>query len=159
MLGRLGCSATSCSRSRHRRHCRAALLRAPASTAFLNGFNAQFPGQKSVGPLANANYAYDAVISLALADDYAKTTNGSTVAKDMKMVTDPPGTMCFTYASCLALIKAGKKINYEGASGSLDYNQFNNTFGPYGAFVANATSGAEVQVTVMTAAQLAAATP
>jgi ABC-type branched-subunit amino acid transport system substrate-binding protein len=129
-----------------------------ASSAFLNGFSALFPSQKAVGPLANANYAYDAVISLALADDYAKTTAGSTVAKDMKLVTNPPGTPCYTYATCLALIKAHKKINYEGASGSLDYNQFNNTFGPYGAFVSS-TSGTEVQVTVMSAAQLGAVTP
>lgn len=129
-----------------------------ASSEFLNEFNTLFPSQKSAGPLANANYAYDALISLALADDYAKTTDGTTVAHDMTKVTDPPGTACFTYSSCLALLKAGKKINYEGASGSLDYNQFNNTFGPYGAFVST-TTGKEVQVTVMSAAQLAAATP
>jgi ABC-type branched-subunit amino acid transport system substrate-binding protein len=129
-----------------------------ASSAFLSGFNKLFPSQASVGPLANANYAYDAVISLALADDFAKTTAGQTVAKDMKMVTNPPGTPCYTYASCLALLKAGKKINYQGASGTLDYNAFNNTFGPYGAFVAS-TGGKEVQVTVMSASQLAAVTP
>ena len=46
----------------------------------------------AAGPLANANYAYDSVISLALADDYAKTTNGTTVAHDMTSVTNPPGT-------------------------------------------------------------------
>jgi len=129
-----------------------------ASTAFINLFNQLFPSQKSAGPLANANYAYDAVISLALADDYAKTTNGTTVAHDMAKVTNPPGTACYTYASCLALIKAGTKINYEGASGDLDYNPYNNTFGPYGAFKATA-SGMEQQVTVMSAQALAAATP
>jgi hypothetical protein len=129
-----------------------------ASSAFLNLFNRLYPSQKSAGPLANANYAYDAVISLALADDYAKTTNGTTVAKDMPKVTNPPGTACYTYSSCLTLIKAGKKINYEGASGGLDYNKYNNTFGPYGAFQASMT-GTEQQVNLMTAAQLAAATP
>jgi ABC-type branched-subunit amino acid transport system substrate-binding protein len=129
-----------------------------ASSAFLSLFNKLYPCQKSVGPLANANYAYDAVISLALADDYAKTTNGTTVAHDMTKVTNPPGTACFTYGSCLQLLKAGKKINYEGASGSLDYNKYNNTFGPYGAFQSS-TAGVEKQVQVMTAAALAAATP
>jgi ABC-type branched-subunit amino acid transport system substrate-binding protein len=129
-----------------------------ANTAFINLFNQLFPGQKSAGPLANANYAYDAVISLALADDYAKTTNGTTVAHDMTKVTDPPGTACYTYASCLALLKAGTKINYQGASGDLDYNQYNNTFGPYGAFNASA-SGIEQQAYVMSAQALAAATP
>jgi ABC-type branched-subunit amino acid transport system substrate-binding protein len=129
-----------------------------AATAFTNLFNQLYPSQKAAGPLANANYAYDAVISLALADDYAKTTDGTTVAHDMTKVTNPPGTMCYTYGSCYALLKAGKKINYEGASGDLDYNQYNNTFGPYGAFIAT-TTGNENQVTVMTAQALAAATP
>jgi ABC-type branched-subunit amino acid transport system substrate-binding protein len=129
-----------------------------ANTAFINQFNQQFPSQKAAGPLANANYAYDAVISLALADDYAKTLDGTTVAHDMSKVTNPPGTACFTYASCLALLKAGTKINYEGASGDLDYNQYNNTFGPYGAFQVN-PAGIEQQVYVMSAPVLAAATP
>ena len=129
-----------------------------ANDAFISLFNKIYPSQKSAGPLANANYAYDAVISLALADDYAKTTNGTTVAKDMTKVTNPPGTACYTYSSCLSLIKAGKKINYEGASGDLDYNQYNNTFGPYGAFQSSMT-GTEQQVYLMSAQQLAAATP
>jgi ABC-type branched-subunit amino acid transport system substrate-binding protein len=129
-----------------------------ANTAFLNLFNTLFPSQKSVGPLANANYAYDAVISLALAEDYAKTTNGVTVAHDMAKVTNPPGTPCYTYSTCLSLIKAGTKINYEGASGDLDYNKYNNTFGPYGAFQST-PAGVEQQVYLMSAAQLAAATP
>jgi ABC-type branched-subunit amino acid transport system substrate-binding protein len=129
-----------------------------ANTAFINLFNQLFPSQKAAGPLANANYAYDAVISLALADDYAKTTNGTTVVHDMTKVTNPPGTACYTYAACLALLKAGTKINYQGASGDLDYNQFNNTFGPYGAFKATA-SGLEQQAFVMSAPVLAAATP
>jgi ABC-type branched-subunit amino acid transport system substrate-binding protein len=129
-----------------------------ASSDFLSLFNKLYPSQKSVGPLANANYAYDAVISLALADTYAKTTNGTTVAHDMTKVTNPPGTACYTYPSCLHLLKSGTKINYQGASGSLDYNKYNNTFGPYGAFQST-LAGVEKQVTVMTANQLAAATP
>ena len=76
----------------------------------------------------------------------------------MTKVTDPPGTSCYTYSSCLRLLDAGTKINYEGASGDLDYNQYNNTFGPYAAFQASMT-GIEQQVYLMTAAALAAATP
>jgi ABC-type branched-subunit amino acid transport system substrate-binding protein len=129
-----------------------------ANSAFLGLFDKLYPSQKAAGPLANANYAYDAVISLALADDYAKTTNGTTVAHDMTKVTNPPGTPCYTYASCLRLLKAGTKINYQGASGTLDYNKYNNTFGPYGAFQST-PSGIEKQVYVMSATALAAATP
>ena len=129
-----------------------------ANSAFLGLFGKLYPSQKAAGPLANANYAYDAVISLALADNYAKTTSGTTVAHDMTKVTNPPGTACYTYASCLSLLKAGKKINYQGASGNLDYNSYNNTFGPYGAFQST-PSGVEKLVYVMSATALAAATP
>ena len=126
-----------------------------AADEFNKQFAATFKGQQ---PLANANYAYDAVISLALAQDYAKTSDGAKVAAAMKKVTNPPGTACFTYAKCKALLSAGKKINYEGASGSLDYNQYNNVFGPYGAFKVD-LKGNEQQVGLLSAPALAKATP
>jgi branched-chain amino acid transport system substrate-binding protein len=76
----------------------------------------------------------------------------------MSAVTNPPGTQCYTYKDCLSLLNAGKKINYDGASGDLNYNQYNNVFGPYGAFQAN-LSGQEQQVMLLSAPDLAAATP
>ena len=109
-------------------------------------------------PLANANYAYDAVISQALAVDKANSISGTDINGAMLSVTTPPGTQCFTYAACLALIKAGTKINYDGASGPLDYNSFHNVFGPYAAFQ-QSLAGAQVQVQVLSAADLAKATP
>ena len=115
-----------------------------ANTVFMAGFKKMFPSQAAAGPLSGSNYAYDAVITLALADTYAKTTNGTIVARDMKKVTNPPGKICSSYKACLALLKAHKKINYEGASGSIDYNKYNNTFGPYAPFIANGTTGNEV---------------
>jgi branched-chain amino acid transport system substrate-binding protein len=126
-----------------------------SSDEFTRQFTATFHGQQ---PLANANYAYDAVISLALAQDAAKSSDGTKVAAAMKKVTDPPGTACFTYATCKKLLTAGTKINYEGASGSLDYNKYNNVFGPYGAFNVD-LKGNEHQVALLSAAALGKATP
>jgi hypothetical protein len=114
-------------------------------------------GKKAI-PLANANYAYDAVVSLALAADQAKSTSGPAVTKAMTKVTNPPGTACYTYAKCYQLIKAGKKVNFQGASGDLDFNKYNNVFGPYGAFQVG-VSGAEHQVMLLSASALAKATP
>ncbi|HEY6405846.1 MAG TPA: ABC transporter substrate-binding protein [Ktedonobacteraceae bacterium] len=112
----------------------------------------------SAAQLANANYAYDAVVSLALAVDKAGSTSGTAINAVVNNVTNPPGTQCYTYKDCLKLLNAGTKINYEGASGDIDYNQYHNVFGPYGAFQAN-TSGQEQQVMLLSAPDLAAATP
>src|ERR1700674_629428 len=109
-------------------------------------------------PLANANYAYDSVISQALAIDKANSITGADINAALATVNNPPGTQCYTYKTCLDLIKAGTKINYEGASGPLDYNQYNNVFGPYGAWQ-QTLAGQQQIVQTMTAAQLAAATP
>ncbi|HUY76255.1 MAG TPA: ABC transporter substrate-binding protein [Ktedonobacterales bacterium] len=130
------------------------------SGAAANDFNAEFA--KLFGsnqqPLPNANYGYDAVISLALAIDRANSTDGTAINKQMNQVTNPPGTQCFTYATCLALIKAGTKIDQEGASGDLNYNQYHNVFGPYGGFQVDLT-GNEQQVILLSAPELAAVTP
>ncbi len=123
---------------------------------FTKLFNAQFGS--SAQPLANANYAYDAVVSLALAMQQANSTAGPDVIANMTKVTNPPGTACYSYADCLKLIQAGTKINYEGASGDLNYNAYNNVFGPYGAFQVD-LSGNEQQVQLLSAADLAQATP
>jgi branched-chain amino acid transport system substrate-binding protein len=76
----------------------------------------------------------------------------------MLSVTNPPGTQCYTYTTCLTLIKAGTKINFDGASGPLDYNQYHNVFGPYAAFQ-QSLAGQQVQLQLLSAAALAAATP
>jgi branched-chain amino acid transport system substrate-binding protein len=126
-----------------------------AADEFNKVFAAQFG---STAQLANANYAYDAVISLALAIDKANSTAGSDINAAMTTVTNPPGTQCYTYKDCLKLLQAGTKINYEGASGDLNYNQYHNVFGPYGAFQVS-LSGQENQVMLLSASDLAAATP
>jgi ABC-type branched-subunit amino acid transport system substrate-binding protein len=130
------------------------------SGAATDEFNKQFAAVVGANqqPLANANYAYDSVISQALAIDKANSILGADINAALATVSNPPGTQCFTYASCLALIKAGTKINYDGASGPLDYNQFHNNFGPYGAFQ-QSLQGQQVQVATLDAAALAAATP
>jgi ABC-type branched-subunit amino acid transport system substrate-binding protein len=132
-----------------------------ATGAAADYFAAQFAAQNgaTAPPIAGANYAYDAVISLALAMDKAGTTDGPAVIAAMTKVTNPPGTPCDNYKACLAGIKAGTKIKMDGASGDLIFNSFNNVFGPYGAFQADATSGAEMQIALLSAADLATATP
>src|ERR1700674_3797761 len=131
------------------------------SGAAADEFNKQFAAVVGANqqPLANANYAYDSVISQALAIDQAKSINGPDINAALGTVSNPPGTQCYTYKTCLDLINAGTKINYEGASGPLDYNQYHNPFGPYAAFQQDPGTGQQVQILVLSAADLAAATP
>jgi len=127
----------------------------PASAVFMKYFKQDFKGQQ---PLASATYSYDATIALALAIAKAHSTTGATFAKDIPLVTTGPGTVVYDYKTALADLKAGKKINYDGASGNMDYNQFHNVFGPYQLVKAN-LSGVEQVVGTVSAAALEKGTP
>lgn len=78
--------------------------------------------------LSSSYNMYDSVIISALAMTAAHSTDPKVWVNDIIKVSNPPGTKCYTYASCVALLKAGKKINYQGATGPEDFNAYHNTF-------------------------------
>ena len=71
---------------------------------------------------------YDSIVIASLAMTMAKSTDPKKWVKDVVAVSNPPGTVCGTYALCVKLIKAHRQINYNGASGSDDFNKFHNVF-------------------------------
>jgi ABC-type branched-subunit amino acid transport system substrate-binding protein len=127
----------------------------PAGPAY-DSFAALLKQKFHATPAGDAPWTYDAMIDLALAMDAAHSTVGTVYTKYMKKVANPPGTVCTSYASCLALLKKGTKINYEGASGTNNFNSHNNVFSTYDAVKCN-LQGNFVTIGTVSAAQLNAA--
>ncbi|MDQ2960776.1 MAG: ABC transporter substrate-binding protein [Candidatus Dormibacteraeota bacterium] len=120
-------------------------------------FNKWYAKVYSHQPLANANYAYDAVMVLALAIEYANTTDPQAMVNAIPNVSNPPGTTVSDWATAVSDLKAGKKINYDGASGPMDFNQYHNVFGPFDAVQVDLQGNEQIQQT-FTAADLNTAT-
>jgi ABC-type branched-subunit amino acid transport system substrate-binding protein len=74
---------------------------------------------------------YDAVITLALAMDAAKSTDGPAYNNYIMQVTAPgPGkVVVYTYPAGKAALAAGHQIQYVGASGPILFNTYHNSFG------------------------------
>jgi branched-chain amino acid transport system substrate-binding protein len=123
------------------------------SDIFQKYFNQLYPGQQ---PPAGALYAYDATIVLALAIDAAGSTDEGKILTAIPLVSSPPGDAVGNYKDALAGVSAGKDINFEGASGPMDFNAHHNVFGPFDAVQAG-TDGKLNTVTTITPDQLAAA--
>jgi branched-chain amino acid transport system substrate-binding protein len=71
-----------------------------------------------------APQAWDQMTLVALALAAAKGEASGTVIKDnLRAVSNPPGTVVYSFADGAKLINEGRKINYEGASGSCDFDQ------------------------------------
>jgi branched-chain amino acid transport system substrate-binding protein len=82
-----------------------------------------------------AAMTWDMVITLALALE-AAGANANTAAINAKIreIANPPGEEVFTYAAAKAALSAGRKINYQGASSVLDFDQFGDVTPDFGVF-------------------------
>lgn len=121
----------------------------PATSEFTQLYQAKF----NATPVELADYGYDGMNVLALAVDAAGSLNGDAVGAKMKTVADPPGTTVYDYKTGYTDLKAGMKINYDGASGPMDFNDHNNVTGGFDAVASDATGNINAVLTI-TAQQL-----
>jgi branched-chain amino acid transport system substrate-binding protein len=90
---------------------------APTSETFRNAF-----AQRSADtPIEFAGYAYDCTILLALAATVAGSDDPSRIAEHLVEVSRG-GSPCSGFAECARLIGEGLSINYEGASGGIEFD-------------------------------------
>jgi ABC-type branched-subunit amino acid transport system substrate-binding protein len=82
-------------------------------------------------------FGYDATLLLALAIIQAGEADPLKVNKAIKEVSSPPGIACGSFAEGVKLLKQGEKINFEGASGNLDFVYNGNVIGDFGVFQIN----------------------
>ena len=83
-------------------------------------FESRYEAYAGEEPSFYSAYAYDAVVILALASLAADSADPVDFAREINAVTKD-GTKCSLYADCAELIRDGKDIDYDGASGVLDF--------------------------------------
>ena len=88
-------------------------------------FDAGYKAAMGTSGLSNvyAAMCYDMAVVLALALQKAGPgASNAAIAAAVPLIADPPGDVVTSFAKGKAALKAGKKINYEGASGPLDFD-------------------------------------
>ena len=98
--------------------------------AFADAFAAR--GNDPQAPFAA--HGYDATFVVALAIEKAGSTDSAAIAKALTQINDPDGEIINAgeWAKAKAAIAAGKAINYEGATGSVDFDANGDVPGSYG---------------------------
>jgi len=93
--------------------------------------------------LFDANY-YDAAFLIALAAQKAGTATGAAVKAEIAGVANPPGTVILPgeWTKALAEFAAGRGIDYEGASGSVNIDALGDPFSGYVVWAVDAAGTA-----------------
>ena len=89
-----------------------------------------------IGDVANS-YAiqyYDLLVATALAIEKAGEINAGSWTQAMYDVTGGDGEVVYTYEDGLAAIRAGKDINYDGVTGTMEYTPTGIVSGLFGIF-------------------------
>ncbi len=81
---------------------------------------------------------YDAMAIYLLALEAAGEASGEAIAENMRKVANPPGVVVGTIEEGKAALMLGKEINYEGASGPCDFDEYGNVAGGYAKYVFDA---------------------
>jgi neutral amino acid transport system substrate-binding protein len=87
--------------------------------------------KEKTAPPAYVPQAWDATALLALAAQSAKANTGEAIASKIVEVSNAPGQEVTDVCKGLELLKAGKDINYQGASGNVDIDANGDVVGVY----------------------------
>jgi branched-chain amino acid transport system substrate-binding protein len=100
-----------------------------AKTRFVEAYAKQF-GEKPPKPYIDN--CYDAIAMLTLAVHYAKSSEPKAIRNALRQVANPPGEAIEPgdFQHAFDLIGQGKKINYRGASGEVDFDDHGDVITP-----------------------------
>jgi branched-chain amino acid transport system substrate-binding protein len=144
------------------------LITAPsAPTAATTAYEAAVTAVKSQEPTPWQSYLsnpfsltyWDGVMVVALAMNAAHSVNPTVFNRFIPQVANPGAgkTIVYTYAQGVAALKAGKQIQYFGATGLINFNQWHNSYGDQEAVASN--GGAQpIELGAVTAKEIQAVT-
>ena len=96
-------------------------------------FTAAVP-QADKNPYAPQSWDHMTLVGLALAARRGEAS-GTAIKENLRTISNPPGTAVTSYEDGARLLAEGKKINYEGASGSCDFDAIGDILSrPFGAY-------------------------
>lgn len=81
--------------------------------------------------VAYSAHTWDATVLLMLAAEAAKSNTGDGIKSKIRQVSEGPGVEVSDPCQALKLIKEGKDINYQGASGNVDIDANGDVVGSY----------------------------
>jgi neutral amino acid transport system substrate-binding protein len=97
----------------------------------LEAFSKNLKDKKNETLGAFTAHSYDAAALVAIASEAAKDGTGAAIKAKMLEVANPPGVEVSDVCEALKLAKTGTDLNYQGASGDVNLDEFGDVKGSY----------------------------
>ncbi len=114
----------------------------------LNDFRDRYREKFNRDPQVYDPNSWDAAALLVLAAEAAKSGSGPALKDSIRSVSNPPGEQTTDICAALALVREGKDIDFQGASGSLDFDEQGDVVGSYDVWTVNDAGQIEVKSTI-----------
>jgi branched-chain amino acid transport system substrate-binding protein/neutral amino acid transport system substrate-binding protein len=102
-----------------------------AGGAAYQAFRERYVEEYGREPGIYCSNTYDAAAVVLLATENAKEYSGDAVSKNLRAVANPEGVPVSDLGEALRLIREGKKINYQGTSGEITFDDHGDVNGAY----------------------------
>jgi neutral amino acid transport system substrate-binding protein len=99
--------------------------------AAYQAFREKYMKQYGQEPALYCSNSYDAMAIVALAAEEARNATGVAIRDHIRSVSNPPGIEVSDLAQALSLVREGKDINYQGASGGITFDDNGDVNGDY----------------------------
>jgi neutral amino acid transport system substrate-binding protein len=76
-------------------------------------------------------HTWDATVLMMLAAEAADENTGAAIQSNIRDVANAPGTEVSDPCEAMELVRAGEEINYQGASGNVDIDEYGDVVGSY----------------------------
>jgi ABC-type branched-subunit amino acid transport system substrate-binding protein len=104
---------------------------AKAGGVGLQAFTDRYQGAYNRSPEIYDPNTWDAAALLVLAAEAAKSTQSTALQPQIRAVSNAPGEEVSEVCQALTLLREGKEINYQGASGDLELDEWGDVPGQY----------------------------
>lgn len=121
-----------------------------ANSAALNQFREIYQKKFNRSPNLYDPNAWDALAVAALAAEAAKGTTGAEIKTKILTVANPPGIGVSDVCQALSFVREGKEIDYQGASGTVDFSAEGDVVGNYDVWTIDYTGQIKVESSIQT---------
>ncbi|MFB6276229.1 MAG: ABC transporter substrate-binding protein [Halothece sp.] len=89
-------------------------------------------------------HTWDATVLMMLAAELGDKNTGTAIKNNLRKIANSPGTEISDPCEAMKLVRNGEEINYQGASGNIQFNEYGDTVGSYNVWTVKPDGSLEV---------------